>query len=67
MATIHSLLPGSLKSFVQERANSSDKQPTAEGKLEQALLEGLSSGSSVPVDSIFWRRLHQRASGTTKC
>ena len=71
-----------LKNFTQERANSSDysnpsdyiraliradKQRAAEKKLEQALLEGLGSGPSAPVNDAFWERLDQRAGGTTKC
>ena len=82
MATMNISLPDSLKNFAQERANSSDysnpsdyiraliradKQRAAEEKLEQALLLGLSSGPSVPVDSAFWDRLNQRASGVTEC
>ena len=82
MATMNVSLPDSLKHFVQERASSSDysnpsdyiraliradKQRAAEEKLEQVLLEGLSSGPSVPVDSTFWERLNQRASGAEKC
>ena len=79
MATMNVSLPDSLKHFVQERANSSDysnpsdyiraliradKQRAAEEKLEAALLEGLSSGPSVSIDSTFWERLNQRASGS---
>lgn len=73
-------LPDNLKSFVPERVNNSnsstpsdhiqalilaDKQHVAEQKLEQALLEGLSSRPSVPVDGIFWERLNQRTRGAT--
>ena len=39
-----------------------EKQSAAKEKLEQALLKGLSSGPSVPIDSAFWERLNQRAS-----
>jgi len=82
MATMNISLPDSLKHFVQERASSSDysnpsdyiraliradKLRAAEERLEQALLEGLNSGPSVPVDTAFWERLNQRASGTDKC
>ena len=82
MATMNVSLPDSLKNFAQERASSSDysnpsdyirsliradKQRAAEEKLEQALLEGLSSGPSSPVDDTFWKRLNQRASGSTEC
>lgn len=74
MATMNISLPDSLKNFAQERANSSDfsnpsdyiradKQRAAEEKLEQALLEGLSSGPSIPVGNEFWDRLNQRAIG----
>ena len=70
-----------LKNFTQECANSldysnpsdyiralirADKQRAAAEKLEQALLEGLSSGPSSPVDDTFWERLNQRASGSTE-
>jgi len=75
-------LPDSLKNFAQERANSSDysnpsdyiraliradKQRAAEEELEQALLLGLSSGPSAPVDATFWGRLNKRASGAAEC
>lgn len=75
MATMNVSLPDSLKDFVQQRAKSSDysnpsdyiraliradKQRAAEEKLEQALLLGLNSGPSTPVDDTFWERLNQR-------
>ena len=77
MATMNISLPDSLKSFVQERASSTDfsnpsdyiraliradKLRAAEEKLEQALLIGLNSGPSIPVDDQFWDRLNKRAS-----
>ena len=82
MATMNVSLPDSLKHFVQERASSSDysnpsdyiraliradKQRAVAEKLEQALLEGLSSGPSSTVDDTFWKRLNQRASVSTEC
>ncbi|PWQ94876.1 type II toxin-antitoxin system ParD family antitoxin [Leucothrix arctica] len=77
MATMNVSLPDNLKDFVQQRAKSSDysnpsdyiraliradKQRAAEEKLEQALLIGLSSEPSTPVDNTFWERLNKRAS-----
>jgi antitoxin ParD1/3/4 len=81
MATMNISLPDSLKDFVKEQASHSDysnpsdyiraliradKQRAAEEKLEQALLEGLSSGPSVAVGNEFWERLNQRAIGATE-
>ena len=78
MATMNISLPDSLKNFVQERALSADfsnpsdyiraliradKLREAEENLEQALLIGLNSGPSIPVDDQFWDRLNKRASG----
>lgn len=55
-----------MKKSAYKTLTRADKQRAAEERLEQALLEGLSSGPSIPVDSTFWGRLNQRARGATK-
>jgi antitoxin ParD1/3/4 len=38
-----------------------DQKRRATGKLDELLLEGLSSGDSLPVDAAFWRDIKQEA------
>ena len=77
MATMNISLPDSLKSFAQQRSTldysnpsdyvraliRADKKRYQEEQLEQALLQGLASGTPLPVNEQFWERLQQKAKG----
>ncbi|MBK8452889.1 MAG: type II toxin-antitoxin system ParD family antitoxin [Thiofilum sp.] len=78
MATMNISLPDSLKLFVQERIEHSDfsnpsdyiraliradKERYLEQQLEQALLQGINSGQSKPINEQFWQRLEAKAQG----
>ncbi len=68
-------LPEELKEYVEARTKSGystpseyvrelirdDQKRRAKDRLDSLLLEGLSSGDSIPVDSKFWSDLKQEA------
>jgi len=75
MTSMNVSLPEELKEYVEARTRSGystpseyvrelireDQKRQAKEKLDALLLEGLSSGGSIPANAAFWRDLKQEA------